>query len=371
MEISVDRERFLQILAHTQGVVDKRHSMAVLTNVLLEASDGRLSVTATDLEVRLLQSCEAEVKKAGRAATSARKLFEVVREAGSETVTLKQTENQWVEVSYGRSEFKLMGIDPEEHPGMTVSGESDGKTSRLELDAGELAEIIRKTIFAVSSDDTRSNLAGVYLEKGQKKGEVRLVATDGHRLAVVDRKIKGQGPDKGVILPKKGLGELAKLLPEQSEKVSLTISGNTMTAELGTCTLSMQLVEGNFPDYQQVLPKETPKIITAQRDDLLQTVRRVSILSSERARGIKFSLSGGTLKIAASNPDLGEAHEDVGVEYEGEELEIGFNARYVLDVLGVMPEGGKVEIGLGDELSPGVIRGDDEGYSYVVMPMRI
>ncbi len=371
MEITLDRERFLQILAHTQGVVDKRHSMTVLTNILLEADEGRLSVTATDLEVSLLQTCEAEVKKAGRAATSARKLFEIVREAGSEAVTIKKTDNQWVEVSYGRSEFKLLGIDPEEHPGMPAAGQNGSKVTKIELDAGDLAEVIRKTIFAVSADDTRSNLSGVYLEKGTKKGQVRLVATDGHRLAMVDRKVKGQGPDKGVILPKKGLGELAKLLPEETGTVSLAVSETTVTAELGERTFSMRLVEGNFPDYHQVVPKETVKVITAQRDDLLQTVRRVSILSSERARGIKLSLRGGALEIAANNPDLGEAHEDISIEYDGDEFEIGFNARYVADVLGVLPEGSTIEIGFGDELSPGVIRGDDADYSYVVMPMRI
>ena len=371
MEISIDRECFLQILAHTQGVVDKRHSMAVLTNVLLEADDGKLTVTATDLEVSLQQVGQADVKEGGRAATSARKLFEIVREASSETVTLKTADNQWVEVSYGRSVFKLVGIDPEEHPGMPAIGQNGGKTSSIELDAGDLAEVIRKTIFAVSLDDTRSNLAGVYLEKGTKKGQVRLVATDGHRLAMVDRKVKGQGPDKGVILPKKGLAELAKLLPDETGNVALTIGGNTVTADLGGRLFNMRLVEGNFPDYHQVVPKETLKIITAERDELLQTMRRVSILSSERARGIKLSLKEGALEIAANNPDLGEAHEDIGIEYDGDEFEIGFNARYMVEVLGVLPEGSKIEIGLSDELSPGVIRGDDRDYSYVVMPMRI
>jgi DNA polymerase-3 subunit beta len=254
---------------------------------------------------------------------------------------------------------------------MPAMGQNGGKTSSIELDAGDLAEVIRKTIFAVSLDDTRSNLAGVYLEKGTKKGQVRLVATDGHRLAMVDRKVKGQGPDKGVILPKKGLAELAKLLPDETGNVTLTIGGNTVTADLGGRLFNMRLVEGNFPDYHQVVPKETLKIITAERDELLQTMRRVSILSSERARGIKLSLKEGALEIVANNPDLGEAREDIGIEYDGGEFEIGFNARYMVEVLGVLPEGSKIEIGLSDELSPGVIRGEDRDYSYVVMPMRI
>ena len=371
MKITVQRESILQILAHTQGVVDKRHSMAILNNVLLEGADGKLDIVATDLEVSLQQSCPAEVTEAGRAATSARKLFEVIREADAEEISLSTTENKWVEVSYGRSNFKLMGIDPDEHPGMPTPPGNGAKASAMVLDASDLAEVIRKTIFAVSSDDTRSNLAGVYLSKGTKKGSLRAVATDGHRLALMEKKISGQGPDQGVIVPRKGLQEVAKLLPEETEKVRLTISGTDMVVELGDRVLSIRLIEGTFPDYEQVVPKGTTKVVIAERDALLQTVRRVSILSSERARGIRLNLSDGALGISTKNPDLGEAHEDVGVEYTGETLEIGFNARYFLDVLTVLPEGSKVELALGDELSPGVVSGDDAGYRYVVMPMRI
>lgn len=369
MNITVGSEDFLRILGRTQGVVDRRHSMAILTNLVIEAGASEISLVATDLEVSLRQTLAAKVIEPGTAALSARKLFEIVRESTSPEVTVRSLDSHWVGVSYGRSNFRLMGIDASEHPGMPAAG---GETSSsFELEAEELAEIIEKTLFAVSHDDTRSNLAGVHLDTGSKKGFIRLVATDGHRLAVVDRKAKGSSPKDGVILPRKGLSEVLKVLPEVTGTVKVALAGNEAIIDLPGCTLSMRLVEGTFPDYKQVVPKESPNVLHVDRDAFLQTVRRVSLLSSEKARGIRLGLSPARLEISANNPDLGEASEDLEVEYAGPDLEIGFNARYILDVLQVLPEGSRVELGLGDQLSPGVLKGSDPGYSYVVMPMRI
>ncbi len=370
MNITVGSEDFLRILGRTQGVVDRRHSMAILTNLVIEAGASEITVVATDLEVSLRQTLAAKVTEPGTVALSARKLFEIVRESTSPEVTVRSLDSHWVGVSYGRSNFRLMGIDASEHPGMPSSGAGEPSSS-FELETQELSEIIEKTLFAVSHDDTRSNLAGVHLDAGSKKGTIRLVATDGHRLAVVDRKAKGSSPKEGVILPRKGLAEVLKVLPEVTGTVSVSLAGNEAIIQLPGCTLSMRLVEGTFPDYKQVVPKESSNVLHVDRDAFLQTVRRVSLLSSEKARGIRLGLSPGRLEISANNPDLGEASEDLEVEYSGPDLEIGFNARYILDVLQVFPEGSRVELGLGDNLSPGVIKGADPGYSYVVMPMRI
>jgi DNA polymerase-3 subunit beta len=193
MKITVGCEDFLRILARTQGVVDRRHSMAILTNLLLEAGKDEIFVVATDLEVSLRQSCPARVDESGTAAISARKLFEIVRESSSDEVTARSLDNLWMEVSYGRSKFKLAGIDPQDHPGMPAVGDGKDATT-IELEASDLAEMIAKTIFAVSHDDTRSNLAGVHLGAGEKKGTLRMVSTDGHRLAMIDRKAKGTAP---------------------------------------------------------------------------------------------------------------------------------------------------------------------------------
>lgn len=372
MNITVGCEDFLRILGRTQGVVDRRHSMAILTNLVIETGSSEIGIVATDLEVSLRQTCAASVNEPGRAALSARKIFEIVRECGSPEVTVRSLENHWVSVSYGRSSFRLMGIDPDEHPGMPGGGSADATdVPTFELDAAELAEMIEKTVFAVSHDDTRSNLAGVHLDTGAKKANLRMVATDGHRLAMIDRKVKGTGLKEGVILPRKGLAEVLKLLPEVTGPVTLRIAPSEAVVALPGCTLSMRLVEGTFPDYKQVVPKESPNTLHLDRDTLLQTVRRISLLSSERARGIRFGLTPGRLEISANNPDVGEASEDLEVEYAGPEFGVGFNARYLLEVLQVLPEASKVEFGLGDQLSPGVLRGSDPSYTYVVMPMRI
>lgn len=371
MNITVGSEDFLRILGRTQGVVDRRHSMAILTNLVIEAGSGEISVVATDLEVSLRQTLAAKVSEPGSIAVSARKLFEIVRESTSPEITVRSLDNHAVAVSYGRSNFRLMGIDASEHPGMPSTGTATEGGSSFELETEELSEIIEKTLFSVSHDDTRSNLAGVHLDAGSKKGTIRLVATDGHRLALIDRKAKGTTPKEGVILPRKGLAEVLKVLPEVTGTVTIRLTGNEAIVELPGCTLSMRLVEGTFPDYRQVVPKESPNVLSVDRDAFLQTVRRVSLLSSEKARGIRLGLSSGRLEISANNPDLGEASEDLEVEYTGPDLEIGFNARYILDVLQVFRENTQVELGLGDHLSPGVIKGVDAGYSYVVMPMRI
>jgi DNA polymerase-3 subunit beta len=370
MNVTIEREAILRILGRTQGVVDKRHSMAVLTNALVEVQDKEISIVATDLEVSLKQTAPAKVGEPGKAAASARTLFEIVRESSAEDICLRTLDNQWVEVSYGKSNFKLMGIDPEEYPGMPQAGVKGSDTATFEVDAGDLGEMVRKTLFSVSGDDTRSNLAGVYITKA-KKNQIRMVATDGHRLAVIDRTISGSLPENGAILPRKGLAEIGKMLGEETGKVSVTVTGHEAMITVGDSVLSMRLVEGSFPDYQKVIPKDTPNRMKVSRDELLHTLRRVSILSSERARGVRFRLSDSTLELSANNPDMGEAKEELAVEYGGAEMEIGFNAKYLIEVLGVLPEGGTVEIGFGDELSPGVLSGDDLGYRYVVMPMRI
>ena len=368
MKITVDREDFLRILTRTQGVVDRRHSMAILTNVVVQAAADSVTAVATDLEVSLSQGCPAKVEEGGSVAVSARKLFEIVRESNADTIALESQANHSLAITYARSKFRLSGIDPADHPGMPETGSA---TTKFDLESGELAEMVAKTIFAVSHDDTRSNLAGVYLDSAGKKGSIRMVATDGHRLALIDRKAKGAALKEGVILPRKGLAEIAKILLEEKATVAITLTESEAVVALGDCTLSMRLVEGSFPDYQQVVPDETPNILTTDRDGLLQTVRRVSLLSSDRAHGVRLAVKEGLLVVTAANPDLGEATEQIEVEYSGPEIEIGFNARYLLDVLAALPERSPIEIGLGNELSPGVLRGEDPGYRYVVMPMRI
>jgi DNA polymerase-3 subunit beta len=345
--------------------------MAVLTNILMEAGDDQLHIVATDLEVSLRQTVPAQVGRTGRAATAARTLFEIVRESVTQELSIESLDNHWVSVSGAGSRFRLAGVHPDEHPGMPSTSAAEGKRARVELAAVDLAEMIRKTVFAVSSDDTRANLAGVFFDKSPRKGVARMVATDGHRLAMIDRPVSGTFANHGVILPRKGVTEAAKVISDTASPVGLGIIGNEAVLETGDARLSMRLVEGTFPDYLKVVPADSPREVGVERDALLSALRRVAILSSERSRGVRLRFQGGKLEVSTNNPDMGEASEEISVEYDGGELAVGFNARYLLDVLAVLPEGSRLTVGLGDELSPGVIRGDDTDYTYVVMPMRV
>jgi len=372
MNVKIQRDTFLALLSRAQGVVDKRQPLAaILTNVLLSAENGELIAIATDLEVSLRQSCSATVSTTGKVCVSARTVFEIVRAASSDEIILHGLKNQGLEVVYGRSNFKLLGIDPADHPGMPQSESATDESTHIRIPATDLAEMIRKTVFAVSSDDSRTNLTGVFLDKTDEDSDIRMVATDGHRLAIIERTTQSGSMTSGVILPRKGVTELAKLLQDRDEVVTVSVTASEAVVELTDCTISMRLVEGTFPDYKQVLPKESPNVVSGKRDEFLQSLRRVSILSGERAHGVRFALQSGSVTITANNPDAGEAHEQLEAEYDGQELEIGFNARYVLDVLNVLAEGERVQLCLNDHLSPGLVRSNDPSYSYVVMPMRI
>jgi DNA polymerase-3 subunit beta len=232
--------------------------------------------------------------------------------------------------------------------------------------------MIDRTIFSVSTDETRLTLSGVYVETTDK-GALRMVATDGHRLAVIDRSIAHAKLTKGVILPRKGLAELRKLLedPELAE-VAMSVGDRNARFQAGGVSLFMRLVEGEFPDYKQVVPKESRMHVSLGRDDLLAALRRTALLASERSHGVKLALQSGSLSLSASNPEQGEASEDLEVSYQGQAVTVGFNARYLIDVLAVHAVGDTIELGLTDEVGPGVVRGSqDPSYTYVLMPMRL
>jgi len=372
MDFDIGRSEFLEGLAPTQGVVEKRNTMPILSNVLIEPVEGGISVLATDLDVGVVRKCRATVKGSDRISVNARKLYEIVRDAPDEAVRVRGLENLGIEVVSGRFRTKLLGLDPKEFPsvpGLTAKPAKGAVT--LLAKTSLLNRMIETTIFAVSMDETRFNLSGVYVERHDEL--LRMVATDGHRLALVDGEVDGKGPDKGVILPRKGLAEVKKLLDSSSdETVSMLVDGPVAKIMFGNGEFFMRLVDGEFPDYRQVIPKSTHSKILLDREAFLAALRRVSILSSERARGVKVSIQPGTLKVETANPDLGEAAEEMEIGHTGDTLSIGFNARYLIEALTVMQDCEKVELGVSDDVSPGTLRSEgDERYSYVVMPMRL
>lgn len=368
MEFSIDRGEFTQALALTQGVVERRNTMPILANVLLEAGED-LSIAATDLEVHIKRRCGAKVAEAGAATVAARKFYELVRELAPGDVTIRLLDNHFVEVTSGRSRVRLVGLPAEDFPTFPqADGSSD---SAFTIDVEILARMIDRTLFAVSTDDTRAHLGGVFLTGA---GEMlRFVGTDGHRLALVSESVGGaSAPEKGIILPRKGLTELRRLIEGRDGDASVRIGGNVVRVELADVALVMRLIDGDFPNYEQVIPGEVKFRVAIPKDELLSALKRVSVVASDRSRGVRLALANGQLTISASSPDFGEASEELEVSYDGDDLTVGFNSRYLTDVLAVLPDTQKVEIGLIDDVSPGVICSEgDDTYSYVVMPMRL
>jgi DNA polymerase III subunit beta len=378
MGLSIERASLLSGLGLVQGIVERRTTVPILGHVLIEPNGTALTLSATDLEVgiRTQVACTGKEKSL---TLNARKLFEIVRETEGGEVALTSLDNDWVELKCGRARFKMMGLDPRSFPAMPSQSTKESTPKKqlkaeLTIASAVLAGMIDKTIFAVSPDEARYNLSGVFVESSAP-GSARMVATDGHRLAMIEREVPGFRMETGAIIPRKGLSELRKILDESGDsEVRLSLEGQLAYLKRGTTEVSMRLVEGEFPDYRGVIPKQSKHKIAVKRDLLFAAIKRAAIFSSERYHGVKFALSPGTLTVSSTSPETGEASETLDIDYKGEEFSIGFNASYVQQVLGVVPQGGDsvVELGLTDDVSPGVIRTEsDQQYTYVVMPMRL
>jgi len=377
MEFAVDRVSFLSGLGMVQGIVERRNTVPILGHVLLETNATNLQLSATDLEVGLRTDLACEATGKGSITLSARKLFEVVREAEGDKVSLKSLDNDWIELKCGRARFKMMGLDPRSFPAMPAQNAKADPARRaatkstLKAPAAVLATLIDRTIFAVSPDEARYNLSGVYLEAAEA-GMVRMVATDGHRLSLIDREVAGFTMQGGSIIPRKGLMELRKLLDQAGEaETELVLDGQLAWLKRGRTEVSMRLVEGEFPDYRGVVPKDSRYRIAVGRDILLSTIKRAAIFSNERYHGVKLAFTAGTLTVSSTSPEMGEASETVDIDFSGDDFSVGFNAAYVQQVLNVITEG-EIILGLSDEVSPGVFTTDsDSRFKYVVMPMRL
>jgi DNA polymerase-3 subunit beta len=375
MELKIGVQDLAKALGRSQGIVEKKSTMPILSHVLLEArKSGQLVVSATDLDLAVSSEHACEVVKEGSLAVSARHLYEIVKSLPEAGVSLKRGQNNYLEVKSGSAEFRIVGLPAEDFPALPRFD----KVPFADVEAAFLLDMIEQTFFAVSTDETRYNLNGVFFEPGQSV--LRMVATDGHRLSLAERSTEATfGLKRGVILPKKGLSELKKLLSEAAEggeekpEAKLGFLENSAIFRRPGVVLVMRLIEGLFPDYKQVIPKAGEKLIKLGRARFGETLRRISLLSSDKAHAVKLDLGKGLLRVLSQNPDLGEAKEDMPVEYDGEPLKIGFNARYLTEVLTVL-KSADVVLELADDLSPGVLRGAeeaDQGFTAVVMPMRI
>lgn len=369
MYIEIDKKELLNLIGKTLNIVEKRNTMPVLMNVLLEAEGQSLKVFATDLEVSLTDQSPAVVKQPGKVAVSAKSLFDIAKELGDGKIQLTRKENNWLEIRQGKYLSKIVGISAEEYPVFpSFSGQGFA-----EIPGPVLREMIDRTVYSVSNDETRYHLNGVYFEQKGDAGYT-MVATDGHRLSLIQKKLPANKlmlAGQGVIIPRKGLNEIKKLLDSLEGPFEVAIEGSQMILRNSTTTLMIRLIEGKYPNYSQFIPQNLKKKITINRDAFLISLKRVSLLANQKSKAITLSIADGKMEIASNNPELGDAKEEIEVEYTGADLKIGFNAKYIQDVLMAMNEE-KIDFEINDQLSPGLIRPhNDPAYMCVVMPMRI
>jgi DNA polymerase-3 subunit beta len=371
MKLKIKKDEILKGLQRIQGVVDKKNTMPILSNMLLAADDKGVEITATDLEIGLRGRYAAEVEKPGAVTVSAKKMFEIVRELPDGDVHIHVEDGNWVKISSGKSKFKLVGLPREEYPNMPDVAEEGMFT----IAGSDLHEMIRKTLYAAGENDARYVLNGLFVHLSPEKGglKVRMVGTDGHRLSLIDRTVEAKHKEESVIVPKKAMLELRRLLEEDESQDGFRIgfSKNHALFKRGDLVMVSKLIDGNYPNYQQVIPAQNTKKVTVPKDQITHAVKRVSILSKEKTNAVKLQLEKNLLLLSTNNPEVGEANEELSIEYKGDSLSIGFNSRYLMDVLMAM-DGQNITLELSDSLSPCLIK--EEGndlYRCVVMPMRV
>ena len=370
MEFTVTKSALLNELNTTQGVVERKTTIPILSNLLVEAKGNRVTITATDLELSVRTSCEAKVKKEGAGTIPAKKLLELVRLLPEGEIRFKLLENHWVEVVSDRKKYKLVGMAKENFPALPTMPHV-----LVKIPAAVLESLIGKTKFAISLEESRYTLNGGLLIL--KPETVAMVATDGHRLALAetDQKLSGLNSEVKVLIPKKAMDEVEKLSSTAGSEAQIEFAKDEshLFFQVGHRLLISRILTGQFPNYEAVLPRDNNKSVVLERVELGDAVRRVSQLADQRSHAVKLSISGEGVEISASSPEYGEAKESIEKEYKGDPIAIGFNSSYMLDFLGAAADG-PISIELKDEQSAGQMRplaDESYRYRYIIMPMRI
>ena len=365
MKVRVSRSKLLAELLPMQGIVERRTTIPVLSHLLLKTEGDRLRLAATDLDVSLTSWTTADVEHEGAIAVQARKFMEIVRSLVGDEVDLSLEDEKRLLISAGRSRFKINGLSPEDFP--TLPEVSD--EAKIELPFPALKAMIGKVIFAVSTEESRFQLNGALLQL--KEGAVEMVATDGHRLALVENSSEAGAAGDGVLVPRKALQELQRF--DEEGNVVFLRGEHHLCFQIGHRELICRILEGTFPDYERVISKANDKQAVFSRKELIEAVQRVALLTGDRARAVRFSFAPNQLVISAANPDLGEAVEEVACEYEGDEFRLGVNPDYISQFLSAV-ETEKIRLDLKDENTQCIghpVAGKDERYLCVIMPMRI
>ena len=371
MRFRLNRATLLKELNLLQGIVEKKTTIPVLSSVLIEAvSESLVSLVATDLDVSLQTECAADVSEIGSVVLQARRLFDLVRYLPDAEIEFAKEANDWTRITCAASEFRLAGQAKEHFPSTPKPG-----TAEMSIPPLALHNLISKTVYAITQEESRYALSGALLTFSE--GKLRMVATDGHRLALADCGI-GEPPASEkeplrVIIPKKALTEVLKLTTAGDEDIEFSTDANHLYFKQGQRHLTSRMLAGQFPNYDLVLPKGNDKTVTLNTEKIAQAVRRAALMADERSHGIKYELSQGKLNISSQSADVGESRESIAVDYSGADLTIGFNAQYLLDFLGVVATE-EIVFELKDEQSPALMKPAGEhsdSYRYVVMPMRL
>ncbi len=366
MELKIERELLLKPLQQVIGVVERRQTLPILGNVLLKTADNVLSITATDLEIEMVSQIQLQGSELGETTLPARKFIDICKALPNDAMLSIKVEGERATIRSGKSRFVLSTLPATEFPNI------DSFEPLVEFDIAQrkLKKLIDQTHFAMAQQDVRYYLNGLLFEFSEEL--IRVVATDGHRLALCDETIStGVNELQQVIVPRKAVMELSRLLENSEEPVKVQLGSNHIRLTTGELSFITKLIDGRFPDYQRVVPQGGDKIVIADRNLIHQALSRASILSNEKYRSVRFTLSSGSLQVMANNPEQEEAEEEINVDYDGPSLEIGFNASYVLDALNVI-DGEQVQLELTDQNSCCLIRSPaSEDARYVVMPMRL
>jgi DNA polymerase III subunit beta len=372
MKLTIERAALLKSLGHVQSVVERRNTIPILSNAKIEARDGSLSLNATDMDLDIVEKVAAEVTQAGATTAPAHTLYDVVRKLpeGSQVELESADGDGQLVLRSGRSRFTLSCLPIEDFPVM-----SEGELAHhFSLSAGDLRGIVDRTRFAISTEETRYYLNGIYLHAAKRDGVdvLRAVATDGHRLASVEVPLPdGAAGMPGVIVPRKTVGEVRKLIDETTDDVAISLSETKIRISFDDGVLTSKLIDGTFPDYERVIPADNDKVMEVELRSFADAVDRVSAISAEKSRSVKLVLSGTNLVLSASSPESGSATEEVEVSYESDAMEIGFNARYLLDITQQI-EGDRAQFVMSDAASPTIVREvGDASALYVLMPMRV
>jgi len=363
MKFRIAKEAFLDALQHVQHVVSNRTTLPILSNVLIEAKDGRLRLTTTDLDVGVSGSVEAEVLKEGSTTLPAKRLVSIIRELPSAEVEISIDAKNVAKITSGPSFFKILGLPHDEFP--PLPSFNDAKEYRIPQDM--IKEALKKTSYSISNDETRYVLNGIFISFSE--GKMTLVATDGRRLAMVENELEFPAThDTEIIIPTKAIQELARLAGTEGE-ILTKLQDNQISFEVSDTIIVSKLIEGNYPNYRQVIPGEKKERLDLNREAFFETVRRVSLLSSEKSNSVKLIFGPDTLDVTANSPDIGEAKETMAVKYSGPEFSIAFNPDFLMAPLRALSEE-ELHLDLIDEMSPGVLRAAGN-FLYVLMPMRV